>query len=152
MNCTNCGAYNQDGSTVCSSCGANLAQQNSYNTQPQQPSYQPQQPQQGYQQPQQPAYGYQPQPQYGGYQQNPYGYGAPAEPAKGLAIGGLVCGILSLVFFAIILGPLGIILGGVAKSKGNTSPMATAGIVCGVIGVVSWLLLMIIGVGTFMAF
>ena len=55
MNCTNCGAYNQDGSTVCSSCGANLTQQNSYNTQSQQSQY-------GYQQPQQPAYGYQAAP------------------------------------------------------------------------------------------
>ena len=142
MNCTNCGAYNQDGSTVCSSCGANLAQQNSYNTQSQQPSYQPQ-PQYGYQQPQQPQYGYQPQPQYGGYQQNPYGYSAPAVPGKGLGIASLVCGIIGLVLVSLLLGVLSICFGGAAKSKGNTSPMTTAGIVCGIISIVLWILVMV---------
>ena len=81
--------------------------------------------------PVQPAYGYQPAPQ------------AAAQPAKGLAIASMVMGILSFFIAAVITGSLGIILGGVAKSKGNRSGMATAGIVCGVIGVGLWLIMII---------
>lgn len=87
-------------------------------------------------QPQQPAYGYTPVPQ------------ADPQPAKGLAVASLVMGIVSLIVFAVIAGPLGIIFGGLAKSKGNRSGMATAGIVCGIIGVGSWLLMQIFLQGT----
>lgn len=58
-----------------------------------------------------------------------------AQPGKGLAIASLVLGIVSFFMFAYIAGALAIIFGGVAKSKGNASPMATAGIVCGIIGI-----------------
>ena len=155
MNCPNCGAFNQDGTMVCTSCGANIAQQAAYNSMSQQqqqqqayqpqPVYQPQQPNYGY--PQQPNYGYPQQPNYG--YQNPYGYGN-VVPAKGMGIAAMICGIISIFLFAIIMGPLGIILGAVAKSKGNTSAAPTTGIVCGVIGVVGWVLLMIMGVSMFM--
>lgn len=87
-------------------------------------------------QPQQPAYGYAPVPQ------------ADPQPAKGLAVASLVLGIVSLIMFAVIAGPLGIIFGGLAKSKGNRSGMATAGIVCGIIGVAGWLLIQIFLQGT----
>lgn len=72
-------------------------------------------------------------------------YNAPAAkvPGKGLAIAGMVCGILSFFCFAWILGTLGIIFGGVAKSKGCNSGMATAGIVCGAIGIALWLLMLV---------
>ena len=90
-------------------------------------------------QPQQPAYGYTPVPQ------------ADPQPAKGLAVASLVMGIISLIVFAVIAGPLGIIFGGLAKSKGNRSGMATAGIVCGIIGVAGWLLIQIFLQGTLLS-
>lgn len=42
--------------------------------------------------------------------------------------------------FGFITGLLGVIFGAVAKSKGCKSGMATVGIVCGVLGVVFWLI------------
>lgn len=65
-------------------------------------------------------------------------------PGKGFAIASMVLGIVSFFCFAVITGVLGIIFGGVAKSKGYRGGMATAGIVCGIIGVVAWFLMMIL--------
>lgn len=65
-------------------------------------------------------------------------YNAPqpeAVPGKGLAVASMVVGIVSFFCFGIILGILAIIFGGVAKSKGCKSGMATAGIVLGVVGI-----------------
>ncbi len=59
-----------------------------------------------------------------------------AAPGKGLAIAGLVCGIVSFFFAGIILSILAIIFGGVAKSKGFRGGMATAAIVLGIIALV----------------
>ena len=73
-----------------------------------------------------------------------------AMPGKGLAIAGMILGIISLLCFPYITGTLGIIFGGIAKSKGCTSGMATAGIVCGVIGVALWLLMLVACGGTTM--
>lgn len=78
-------------------------------------------------------------------------YGAPAptpvapvaEPGKGLAIASLVCGIVSFFCFGFILGILAVIFGGVAKSKGFTGGMATAGIVLGIIGLATYVILII---------
>lgn len=71
---------------------------------------------------------------------NPNGVQNVSEPGKGLAIAGMVCGIVSFFCFGFITGLLGVIFGAVAKSKGCKSGMATAGIVCGVLGVVFWLI------------
>ena len=113
--CNHCGTPLQEGSTFCTTCGAQAT-----NTQPQAPV--------------------QPQPQA-------QPYGAPTEkapePGKGLAIAGMVLGIVSFLCFPYRTGVLGIIFGGVAKSKGCKSGMATAGIVCGAIGVGLWLLMLI---------
>ena len=118
--------YNDQNATVCTSCGASLtAQQNPA------PTYQ------------QPYYGA-PQPTYN------YAPPAPvAQPGKGLAIASLVCGIVSLLCFPAITGTLGIIFGGVAKSKGFHGGMATAGIVCGVIGVAAWIIMLAMGFSLF---
>ncbi|MBE6727166.1 MAG: DUF4190 domain-containing protein [Ruminococcaceae bacterium] len=56
----------------------------------------------------------------------------------------LVLGIVSFLIFAIIAGPLAIIFGVVAKNKGNRSSMATAGIICGIIGIVSYFIMIIL--------
>ena len=74
-------------------------------------------------------------------------YAQPApmvQPAKGLAVASLVLGILSLFVAAYICGALAIIFGGVAKSKGNRSGMATGGIVLGIIGIVLMIILQVI--------
>jgi hypothetical protein len=42
-----------------------------------------------------------------------------SSDGKGFAITGLVLGILSLLFFPILFGPLGVIFGSIAWSKGN---------------------------------
>lgn len=85
-------------------------------------------------------------PMQNGYQQNGYqqnGYQQPvSQPGKGLAIAGMILGIISFFCFPAITGALGIIFGAVAKSKGYRGGMATAGIVCGVIGIVLWLIML----------
>ena len=117
MFCAKCGTNNADGVRYCRNCGNDLGAPAAAPTQ-----------------------------QY----YNPYGNTAPAgnpgaavDPGKGFAVAALVCGIISFFLFAFICGPLGIIFGGVAKSKGSTSPMATAGIVCGAIGFGLYLILLV---------
>lgn len=65
------------------------------------------------------------------------------QPAKGLSIVSLVLGIISLIVFAYIAGTLAIVFSCVAKKKGNTSKMTTAGLVLGIVGIGSWLLMQI---------
>ena len=115
MVCNNCGAQNADGVRFCANCGADLAQQAPANN----------------------MYG---QPQM----MNPNPAPVPV-PGKGLAIASLVLGIISLLCFPIVTGVLGIALGGAAKSKGYRGGMATAGIVCGIIGLAAWVVMLIAG-------
>ena len=113
----------------------------------QQPGVQQMAPQYTYQQPgvQQTA------PQYT-YQQQSYGnsgqYGAapvyqqaPSQSSgNGLAVGGMICGIVSIVFACCcgvgsILGIVGLVLSLVSKkSSGKLSGMALAGAICSVVG------------------
>ena len=153
--CGMCGAQMPDEAVTCTNCGAPLPasqvpqqpdfQQQAYQQQPyQQQPYQ----QQAYQQP------YQQQAYQQPYQQ-PYGQQmmSPDPSAKGKAVGGLVCGIVGLVFscfawvsFGItaIIGLVLCIVGIVLSVKArNEMPMgvqgrsmATAGLVCGIIGAV----------------
>ena len=120
--------------------------------QPQQPYGQPQAGQQ-YSQPQQP-YGQQvpPQQPYPGQQQYgnqpQYGQAPPPveldEKAKNFSIGSMVCGIVGLIlcwipFVGLILSVLGIVFYMLAKKNmlpGQQNGMATAGLVCGIIGLV----------------
>lgn len=117
MICKNCGFDNNDQAQFCVSCGTPLEQPVE---------------QQNYQQPNYQQPNYQQQPYNNVYNQ----YQQPANvPGKGFAIASMILGILSFLCFPFITGLLGIIFGGVAKSKGYRGGMATAGIVCGVIGV-----------------
>jgi hypothetical protein len=68
---------------------------------------------------------------------------APAtQQGNGLAVAGLVCGIVGLLFFSVVLGPLAIIFGGVGWSKANHGAkhrgMAIAAVVFGVLDLVVW--------------
>ena len=104
----------------------------------QDPNFNNQVPPQG---PQGPQYPQGPQgPQYPQYPQGPQ---AP-QPGKGLAIASLVLGIIAVVFWwlratvvlgiiGVVCGIVGIILGVMAKKQGNTSGIATAGLVLSII-------------------
>jgi hypothetical protein len=64
------------------------------------------------------------------------------QQGNGLAVAGLVCGLVGLLFFNVILGPLAIIFGGVGWSKANHGAkhrgMAIAAVVFGVLDLVVW--------------
>ena len=66
---------------------------------------------------------------------------------SGLAIASMVIGIISIIIFAIICGPLSVILGCCALRSGKKGKgMAWAGIITGTIGFISYLILLITGV------
>ncbi|MEU3557285.1 DUF4190 domain-containing protein [Streptomyces fragilis] len=79
-------------------------------------------------------------------------YGNPSAASSGsrtngLAIASLCCGIVGLFIMNIILGPLAIVLGVVARRQAgvkNGGGLAKAGIVLGVVDVVLWLVLMLV--------
>ncbi len=156
--CMNCGTQLADDVAFCHVCGAVADAQAAPQAEPQQTYAQPQQTyaqsQQTYTQPQQ-TYT-QPQQTYTQPQQTytqPYAQPAPAPvPAKGFAIAGMVCGIVSFFILPLVLGALGIIFGALARYKGNRSGMATAGIVCGVIGIALWLIMLVACAGTYASF
>jgi hypothetical protein len=68
-----------------------------------------------------------------------YGHGEAQQRSNGLAIAGLVCGIVGLVLLNIILGPLAIIFGGVGLSRARRGAahrgMSIAGIVLGIVDI-----------------
>ena len=71
-----------------------------------------------------------------------------------LAVTSMVCGIVGLVIFGIVLGPLAIIFGAIATNRINEKPqeleglgMAKAGIICGIIAVVLWIVILIFILG-----
>ena len=70
-----------------------------------------------------------------------------AQQGNGLAIAGLVCGLVGLLVFSVILGPLAIILGGVGISKANRGAphkgMAIAAVVLGIIDLVVAIILLV---------
>ena len=64
----------------------------------------------------------------------------PQSRSNGMAVAGLVCGIIGLFLFAIILGPLAIVFGGVGLSRARRgasgSGMARAAVILGIVDVV----------------
>lgn len=69
-----------------------------------------------------------------------------AATGNGLAIAGLVCGIVGILLFNVILGPLAIIFGGVGLSRARHGAphkgMSIAAIVLGVVDLVVWVALL----------
>ena len=147
MFCTQCGASQDDNARFCTVCGAPLQQAQPTPVAVEEPAPVAEQPapvveQPAYTQPAQPV-----QPTYAQPQQK--------VPGKGFAIAGMVLGIVSLVTFwcyGFIAGILGIVFGGVAKSKGFKGGMATAGIVCGAIAIGMWLVMFLIAGSAIAAF
>ncbi len=78
------------------------------------------------------------------HDQGPAGY---AQESNGLAIAGLVCGLVGLLFFSVILGPLAIIFGGIGISKANRGArhkgMAIAAVVLGIIDLLLFIVLVV---------
>jgi len=74
--------------------------------------------------------------QYNMPQNQPPGY----RPGKGAAIASLVCGIVAMVLpipvLDLAVGIVGLCLAGSAKKQGYPGGMATAGLVCSIIGTV----------------
>ena len=66
------------------------------------------------------------------------------KQSRGFSIASMILGIVSLIIFAIIAGPLAIIFGAIGISKEGKNAMAIAGIILGVIGIIAWMFLMAI--------
>ncbi|RDD84334.1 DUF4190 domain-containing protein [Streptomyces parvulus] len=66
---------------------------------------------------------------------------------NGLAVAGLVCGIVGIVFLSIVLGPLAVVFGSVALRQAGAKGgggMAKAAIALGIFDVVLFVVLMIV--------
>ena len=65
--------------------------------------------------------------------------------ANGMAIAGLVCGIVGLFVFAVVLGVLAIVFGAIGRSRARAgaggATMATWAIGLGVVDIVLWIVL-----------
>ncbi len=81
---------------------------------------------------------------------NPASAGAPG--GNGLAVAGLVCGLVGLLLFNIVLGPLAVIFGGVAWARANRGAprrgMAIAAVVLGVVDLVIFVVLLAAAAGS----
>lgn len=68
------------------------------------------------------------------------------QPAKGLALGSFLCGLGSLVCCMPPASVVGLILGGIAKKKGNRSGLRRAGVVCSIMGLILTVAVTVLGV------
>ncbi|HEX4470457.1 MAG TPA: DUF4190 domain-containing protein [Nocardioides sp.] len=66
----------------------------------------------------------------------PYGSSQPAQANSSKATWSLVCGIIGLLCFGIILGPVAIVLGRQAQREGRPGGIAKAGEILGYVDVV----------------
>ena len=71
-----------------------------------------------------------------------------AQGTNGLAIAGLVCGLVGTLFFNIILGPLAIIFGGIGLSRANRGArhrgMAMAAVILGIVDLIIFAVLIVV--------
>ncbi|HET8663708.1 MAG TPA: DUF4190 domain-containing protein [Nocardioides sp.] len=76
---------------------------------------------------------------------SPYGAPPPPAPASSAkSVWSLVCGIIGLLCFGIILGPVAIILGRQAQREGQPGGMAKAGEILGYIDIALFVLYIVI--------
>ena len=73
---------------------------------------------------------------------------------NGKAVAAMVCGIVGIFIFGIILGPIAICLGTAAKQEIKANPdkmkgncQANAGISCGIVAIVIWVIFLILYLG-----
>jgi hypothetical protein len=71
------------------------------------------------------------------------------QPAKGMALAVFLCGLGSIVCCMPPAAIVGLILGGIAKKKGNRSGLRRAGVICSIVGLI--LTVAVIVLGVFMA-
>lgn len=126
MYCKYCGTENASDAQICTNCGASLAEENTEQSTYSQPDYS------------------QPESNPNTYANYNPAYQNDKQDGKGFAIASLVLGIISLFCFAFICGTLGIIFGFLARSKGYKGGMSIAGIVCGIVGIVLWVIMLIL--------
>lgn len=66
--------------------------------------------------------------------------------SNGMAIAGLVCGLIGLILFAIVLGPLAIIFGSIGRSRARRGAehgtMAAWAVGLGIADIVLWVVLL----------
>jgi hypothetical protein len=75
---------------------------------------------------------------------SPYGAPQPARASSAKAVWSLVCGIVGLVCFGIILGPVAIVLGRQAQRQGSPGGMARAGEILGYVDIALFVVSIII--------
>lgn len=85
------------------------------------------------------------------YQQDPNAM-YPQKRTNGMAIASLVVGLIGLILFPIILGPLAIIFGGVGmgfanKNNGSGKGLAIAGLIIGIIDLLIFFVLIAVFMG-----
>ncbi|HZC69928.1 MAG TPA: DUF4190 domain-containing protein [Jatrophihabitans sp.] len=73
--------------------------------------------------------------------------GAGTRTNNGMAIAGLVCGLVGLLVAAIVLGPLAIIFGGIGLSRANHGAshrtMSIWAIALGIVDIILWVVLLV---------
>ncbi len=136
MVCKYCGTEVNGTSRFCTNCGADLYPESVNNAQPTVPNYQ----QPNYQQPnyQQPNYQ---QPNYNGY--NPYYNQNQGNGGQTWATWALVMGIMSIICMGWIWSVLAFCFASNAKKQGYVGGKTTAAIVCGIIGLVLTVLVLV---------
>ncbi len=149
MNCPRCNSWNPDSAATCFGCGASLNGQAPVSSTPMYnapnqnsaPNYYSAPNQNG-------APNYYNVPNQNGASNYYRGtnQGTYSEDGKGMATASLVLGIVSFFCAAVITGPLAIIFGSAAKSKGYKGASATAGLACGIIALVLYILGLILTV------
>jgi Domain of unknown function (DUF4190) len=79
-----------------------------------------------------------------------YGYGGYPQPqtrSNGLAVASLVCGIIGLLIFGVVLGPLAVVFGAIGLSRANQGAsgkgMAIAGLVLGAVATILAIVLLV---------
>jgi len=75
---------------------------------------------------------------------SPYGAPPPARASSAKAVWSLVCGIIGLLCFGVVLGPVAIILGRQAQREGQPGGMARAGEILGYVDIALFVLWVII--------
>jgi uncharacterized protein YacL len=63
----------------------------------------------------------------------------PQSAGSGFSVAGIICGAIAFLFFPIVLGPIGLILGAIGKSKGEEK--AVVAMVVSALGLVIGLML-----------